>query len=73
MMCTIDSAKYPPFTDDTMFGNSGTSCHIRKSDKDMYDIEAINESIGSIGNDVRSTKKGKLQSLIKQTRSSLVY
>ena len=65
-MCTIDGAKYPSFTDDTMFGDSGASCPIRNSDEGMHDIEAINESIGGIGNDVRATKKEKLRSLIKQ-------
>ena len=66
IICTIDGAKYPSFTDDTMFGNSSASCHIRNSDKGTYEIEAINESIVGIVNDVRATKKGKLQILIKQ-------
>jgi hypothetical protein len=66
MMCTIDGAKYPSFTEDTMFGNSGTSCHILKSDNSMYEVEQIHESIGGIGSDAKATKKGKLRSLIKQ-------
>ena len=32
MMCTIDGAKYPSFTEDTMFGDSGASCHIVRED-----------------------------------------
>jgi hypothetical protein len=49
-----------------MFGDSGASCHIVNSDNSMYQVERIHESIGGIGSDVKATKKGKLQSLIKQ-------
>ena len=66
MVCTIDGAKYPSFTEDTMFGDSGASCHIVNSDNSMYEVEHIHESIGGIGSDVKATKKGKLRSLIKQ-------
>jgi len=66
MMCTIDGAKYPSFTEDTMFGDSGASCHIVNCDNGMYQVEKIHESIGGIGSDVKATKKGKLRSLIKQ-------
>ncbi|KAL7503941.1 hypothetical protein ACHAXN_004126 [Cyclotella atomus] len=63
MLCTIDGAKYLSFTMDTMFGDSGASCHIVNSDNGMDQVEQIHESIGSIGSDVKATKKGKLQSL----------
>jgi hypothetical protein len=61
MMCTIDGVKYPSFTEDTMFGNSGASCHIVNSDSGMYQVERIHESIGGIGSDVKATKKGSFE------------
>ena len=66
LLCTIDGEKYPSFTDDTMFGDSCASCHLRNDDTDMYDIENINEMIGGIGGNVQLTKKGKLRCLVKQ-------
>ena len=66
LMCTIDGTKYPSFTNNTMFGDSGTSYHIRNSDEGMYDVEIIDQTISGIGNGVKAKKKGKLRCLIKQ-------
>ena len=35
LVCRIDGKTLPSFTDDTMIGDSGTSCHLLKSDEGM--------------------------------------
>ena len=44
-----------------MFGDSGSSCPIRNTMEDMFDIETTNEQIGGVGNNIRATGKGKLK------------
>ena len=61
LACVIDGVSYQSFTEDTMFGDSGSSCPIRNTMEDMFDIETTNEQIGGVGNNIRATGKGKLK------------
>ena len=42
LACTVDVVSYPPFTEDTMFGDNGSSCYIRNTTEGIFDIETIN-------------------------------
>ena len=66
----IDGVNHPSFTRNIMFGDSGSSCHIRNTMEDMFDIEAINEQIGDVGINIRTTRKGKLRADIVQVDGS---
>ena len=70
MACVIDGVIYPSFTEDTMFGDSGCSCRIRNTMEDMFDTENINEQIGGVGNNMRTTRKGKLKTEVVQADGS---
>ena len=62
----IDGVTHPSFTSSTMFGDSGSSCHIRNTMEGMFDVEIINEQIGGVGNNICATRKGKLRANILQ-------
>ena len=70
MACVVDGVSYPPFTEDTIFGDSGSSCHIRNTMEGMFDIENIDEQIGDVGNNIRVTRKGKLKAEVVQADGS---
>ena len=38
LACVIDGVSYQSFTEDTMFGDSGSSCHIRNTMEGMFDM-----------------------------------
>ena len=66
LACVIDGVTHPSFTSSTMFGDSGSSCHIRNTMEGMFDVETINEQIGGVGNNICATRKGKLRANILQ-------
>ena len=70
LACVVDGMTYPSFTDDTMFGDSGSSCHIRNSAEGMFDVEDIDDQIGGVGNNIRATRKGKLKVEVVQADGS---
>ena len=71
LACVIDDVSYPSFTEDTMFGDSGSSCHIRNYTMEcMFHIETMNEQIGHVGNNIRATRKGKLKAEVVQADGS---
>ena len=53
-----------------MFGDSGSSCHIRNTTEGMFDIENINEQIGGVENNIRATRKGRLKAEVVQADRS---
>ena len=57
--CMIDGNRYPAFTDNTMYGDTASSCHLTNDDTDMYDVVLINDNVSGIGGAVTATKKGK--------------
>ena len=61
---------YPSFTEDTMFSDSDSSCHIRNTLEGMFDIETINEQISGVGNNIRATSKSKLKAEVVQADGS---
>ena len=44
-----------------MFGESGSSCHIRNTSEGIIDIETINEQIAGVENNTCATRKGTLK------------
>ena len=66
----VDGASYPSFTEDTVFGDSGSSCHIRNTMEVMFDIETTNKQIDGVGNNIRATRKGKLKAEVVQADGS---
>ena len=70
LACVVDGVSYPSFMEATMFGDSGSSYHIRNTTEGMFDIENINEQIGGVGNNIRATRKGKLKAEVVQADGS---
>ena len=70
LACVVDGISYPSLTDDTMFGDSGSSCHIRNTTEGMFDVEDINNQIGGVGNNIHATRKGKLKVEVVQADGS---
>ena len=66
LACVIDGVTHPSFTSSTMFGDSRSSCHIRNTMEGVFDVETINEQIGGVGNNICTTRKGKLRANILQ-------
>ena len=53
-----------------MFGDSGSSCHIRNTTEGMFGVKDINDQIGGVGNNIRATRKGKLKVEVVQAEGS---
>ena len=60
LVCVVVGVNYPSFMNNAMFGDSGSSCHIRNTLEGMFDTKAINEQIEGAGNDIPATRKGEL-------------
>ena len=57
--CMIDGFQHPSFTENTMHGDTASSCHLTNDDSGMFDVVIICAKVRGIGGSVIATKKGK--------------
>ena len=57
--CTIDGLHYPASTENTMYGDTASLCHLTDDDIDMYNVVRNNDKVSGICGAIFATKEGK--------------
>ena len=56
----IDGVHHPAFTENTIYGDTASSCHLTDADRsDMFDVVVMYGKVNGIGGAVIASKKGK--------------
>ena len=58
-MHIYSNIQYPAFTENIIYGDTASSCHLTDDNTDMCDLVLINDKVNGIGGAIFATKKGK--------------
>lgn len=67
MSCKSDNTSDTSFTNETWYGDSGSTCHLDNSDTGMFDVTNICDTVGVVGgHSIIATKVGKKRYSVRQ-------